>query len=424
MGKVTLIRGARQLLTLRGPSGPRRGAGLGNLGLIEDGAVLIVDGLIREVGPSRRVENLALAREAEEIDASACVVMPGFVDSGTHLASGPARVSDYEMQLAGATSDEVAGAGGGVLGIARSIRDLSVHALESIALRALEEAVRHGATALEAKSGLGLTDAGEIKILKAHSALRERPVTVVSTFQCARPAPGYEQRSDEYLEWIRSHLLPLVKRRKLAEFADIHCGEGGFTAEQTLRYLSTARELGFGLKLHAEARANRKAIRMAVELEATSVDAIADLDAEDARVLARSPTIATLSPGAAFHLRRERYPPARMLIDSGAAVALGTNYNPATSPSQSMPMMIALACRSMHMSPAEAVTASTLNAAYAIRRASSVGSLEAWKSADLLLLGVPDYREIPYHFGVNLVELVIKSGQVLVKRSEVQWPGR
>jgi imidazolonepropionase len=413
MGKLTLIRGARQLLTLRGPSCPRRGEHLRNLGLIEDGAVLIVDGLIREVGPSRRVENLALARSAEEIDASASVVMPGFVDSGAHLVSGPARVADSETRTANATYE-----------MARSIRDLSGHTLESIALGVLEEAVRHGVTALETKSGLGLTDAGEIKVLRVHSALQKLPVTVVSTFLCSRPAPGYEDRAEEYLGWICSHLLPLVKRRKLAEFADIQCGEASFGPEQALRYLTAARQLGFGLKLHADPRASAETIRLAVAFEAASVDGIVDLEDREARVLARSESIATLSPGAAFHLGLDRYPPARMLIDNGAAVALATGYNPASSPSQSLPMMIALACRSMHMTPAEAITAATLNGAHAIRRASSIGSIEIGKSADLLLLSVPDYRAIPYHFGVNPVELVIKGGEVLVKRSEVKWPER
>jgi imidazolonepropionase len=296
--------------------------------------------------------------------------------------------------------------------------------LESIALGVLEEAIRHGTTAMEAKSGLGLTDAGEIKILKAHAALQERPVTIVSTFQCDRPPPGYERETDEYMQWISSHLLPLVKRRKLAEFAGIRCGEGRFTTRQAFLYLSAAQQLGLGLKLSADAGASRDTIRMAVEMEATSVDDMIDIQESEARLLARSHVIATLSPGAAFHLGWERYPPARMLIDNGAALALGTSYHPAASPSQSMLMMIALACRSMHMSAAEAVTAATVNAAHAIGRASSIGSLEIGKSADVLLLSVPDYREIPYHFGVNLVELAMQSGVVLVERSEVKWPAR
>jgi imidazolonepropionase len=384
MRKVTLIRGARQLLTLRGPSGPRRGADLRNLGLIQDGAVLIVDGLIREVGPTRRLENLALAREAEEIDASGCVVMPGFVDSHTHV-------------------------------VARTVHEMSQRKIETLALRAVEEAVRHGTTTLEAKSG-------ELKILRIHSALQKRFVPVVSTFSCARPTPGYEQRPDDYVGWICSRILPLVKRRRLAEFADICCGGNGFALDLVRPYLASARELGFALKIHTSADPPDSAIPLAVELGATSVDQVLDPSEQDIESLARSQTIATLLPGSVFNQGCAGYAPARKLIDRGVAIALATNYDPETSPSQNMQMVIALACRSMNMTPAEAIAATTLNAAYALRRASSVGSLEIGKSADLLLLSVSDYRELPYHFGMNLVKLVMKRGAVLVERSEVTWP--
>ncbi len=422
MSKITLIRGARQLLTLRGPSGPRRGPDLRNLGLIQDGALLIVDGMVEEVGPSRRLENLALAREANEIDASGCVVMPGFVDSHTHLVGGQARLADYEMRLAGATHDQIEQAGGGPLALAKSIQELSLRTLETLAMRSLEEAIRHGTTALEAKSGFGITDAGEIKILRVHSALQKQPVSIVSTFLCARAAPGFEDRTDEYLEWICGHVLPLVKRRKLAEFVDIRCEEGAFTVEQARRYLTAARRLGFLLKLHSGPRSNSGTVRMAAELGATSVDHVTDPTEEEIALLAASGSVATLLPGAVFYLGSQHYAPARKLIDNGVAVALATNYNPETSPSQNMQMIIALACRTMHMTPAEALSAATFNAAHALGRASSLGSLEAGKRADLLILSVPDYREIPYHFGVNLVDLVMKNGRVLVERSEVRWP--
>src|SRR5260370_29197639 len=235
MTKVTLVRGARQLLTLRGPSGPRGGADLRNLGLIQDGAVLIAGGVIRDVGPSRRLENLALARNAEEIDASGRVVMPGFVDSHAHLVGGPARMLDYEMRMAGATQAQIAQAGGGILALARAIQDLSPRTLEAQARHVVEEAVRHGTTTLEAKSGFGLTEAGEIKILRVHAMLRKLPIATVSTLFISGIPPDFQGNSDRYIDFVCSHILPLVKRRNLAEFADIRCEGGAFTAAQLRR---------------------------------------------------------------------------------------------------------------------------------------------------------------------------------------------
>ncbi len=421
MKQVTLVRGARQLLTLRGPSGPRRGADARHLSLIHDGAVLVVDGLIQEVGPSRRLENLALARKAKEIDATGRVVMPGFVDSHTHLVSGPPRMLDYEMRMAGASREDIALAGGGILALSRAIGELSAHTLATQALRAIHEAVRHGTTTIETKSGFGLTEAYEMKILRVHVELQKQPVTIVSTFLSDRIPFTGQAGPDEYLDWMCSHLLPLVKRRKLAEFVDARCEQGAFTIQQARVYFKCASQLGFGLKMHAGRDSHAGAIRLAVELGAASVDHAIGVSEEEAMLLAQSNTVATLLPGAVFYLERDDYAPARMLIDSGAAVALATNYNPETSPSQNMQMTITLACREMKMTPAEALTAATINGAHALQRASSIGSLEIGKSADLLMLSVPDYREIPYHFGVNLVDLVMKNGATLLQRSEVKW---
>jgi imidazolonepropionase len=364
------------------------------------------------------VENLALSRQAYEIDATGRVVMPGFVDSHTHLVGGPARVLDYPGSES--TGDESASSG--LLALARAIQELSPRALETQALHTAEEAVRHGTTMLETKSGFGLSEAGEIKILRVHQALQRQPIPVVSTFLCTRAAAEHQQRPEQYLEWVCSHVLPLVKRRKLAEFADIRCEEGAFQEPEARRFLTVARALGFELKMHTGRRSNFGVIRLAAELGVTSVDHVVDANPADATFLAQSNTVATLLPGGVFYLGTQPYAPARMLIDNGVAVALATNYNPETCPSQNMQMMLTLACRRMNMTPAEAITAATFNGAHALRRAGSIGSLEAGKNADLIILGVPDYREIPYHFGVNLVELVMKSGDVVVERAEVKWP--
>ena len=286
----------------------------------------------------------------------------------------------------------------------------------------LEDALRHGTTTMESKSGAGLSEAGEIKILRVHQALQKRPVSLVSTFMSTPSAAEYQDGPDQYHDWVRSHMLPLIKRRKLAEFADIRCEEGAFEQEHARRYLIAARDLGFGLKMHTGQRSNAGVIRLAAEMDAASVDHAVDVSQEDAMLLAQSNTIATLLPGENFYLGVEPYAPARMLINSGVAVALATNYTSETSPSQNMQMMLTLACRRMNMTPAEAVTAATLNAAHALRQAPSIGSLESGKSADLIILGVPDYREIPCHFGINLVDLVMKNGSVLVERAEVKWP--
>lgn len=414
MRKVTLVRGARQLLTLRGPSGPRRGADCKNLAIIQDGAVLIVDGLIHEVGPTRRLENLALARGAEEIDASGRVVMPGFVDAHMHAVSGPARPRDNGSREPGEAA----------LAIARAIQEHSPRALEAMALRVLESAVRHGTTAFGAVSGFGITVAGETKILRVHNALRRRLSSVVSTYSSAGVPEDYEARKDEYLQWLAVRLLPLLRRRSLAEFAVIRCGEGVFSLAQACRFLGAAREVGLHLRIDAGAMREPGAIALAVQLGAVSIRVGADTKEQEARLLAESQTIATLLPGPAFYLGKPGNPEARLLIDSGAAVALGTEYNPETSPSTSMQAMIALACRAMQMTPAEAVTAATINAAHTLRRAGTVGSLEAGKSADLLILSVQDYRELAGHFGVNVVEMVMKSGDVLVERARVGWPER
>jgi imidazolonepropionase len=411
---TTLVRGARQLLTLRGDSGPRRGRALRELGIVPNGAVLIKDGVIVDAGPARRVEKLPEARRVREIDATGRVVMPGFVDSHTHLIFGRPRLADYEMRLAGAGYAEIAAAGGGILSSVAAVRSMSAARLETQARSSLALMALHGTTTLEAKSGYALDEAGELKTLRLLARLNGFPLDIVPTYLGAHIVPPeYRGRPDAYIDWMTAEMMPQIRRRKLARFVDVYCDEGAFTLDQSRRYLEQARRLGFGLKIHAEQFARTGAARLAVELAAASADHLEQASEEDIRALAESNTIATLLPGSVFHLSLGTYAPARALIDAGAAVALATDFNPGTSPTYSMQMVLSLACTEMRMSPAEAIAAATINGAHALGRADRIGSLEPGKQADLLILNLSDYRELPYYFGTNNVGVTIKRGMRL-----------
>jgi imidazolonepropionase len=420
---AVLVRGARQLITLRGPAGPRRGPAMRELGIIQDGAVLIEHGMIATLGPGRRVENLSAARNAREIDASGKVVAPGFVDSHTHLVCGPPRLADYDMRLGGASYAEIAAAGGGILSSVRSVRDTPIRKLVLQARRTLGGFVRHGTTTLEAKSGYGLDETGERKMLRAIRALDGKPLDLEATYLGAHVVPPeWRGRQDEYTDWMCSYLMPKLRHRNLARFADVYCDKGAFTVAQARRYLEAARALDFDLKIHAGQFSAGSGAALAAELGAASADHLDYASEDEIRALAGSSTIATLLPGAVFHMGLDRYAPARKMIDAGVAVALATDFNPGTSPTYSMQMILSLACSQMRLTPAEAFTAATINGAHAIRCADHAGSLEAGKNADLVIFNVPDYREIPYHFGVNLVAMTIKRGQVLYREGDVEWP--
>ncbi len=422
MTSTILVRGARQLLTLRGPAEPRRGYAMNDLAVIEDGAVLIRDGVIVCVGPSRRLENLAEARHAREIDAAGRVVMPGFVDSHTHLVCGPPRLDEYELRVAGASYDEIVRSGGGIFSSVRAVRAASTRRLELQARHVLRRFIRHGTTTLGAKSGYGLDETGELRILRATAVLDGDPLDVIPSYFGAHAVPPeFAGRADDYIEWICSYLMPLIRKRRLARLVDIQCEQGGFTIEQARRYLYYARELGFLPRVHTDQYSNSGAVRLAVELGAVSADHLERIGPDDILVLADSTTIATLMPGVTFHLGLGRFAPGRALIDAGAAVALATDFNPGTSPTCNMQMILSLACSRMHMTPAEAITAATLNGAHALGCGERLGSLEPGKQADLVFFDAKDYREIPYHFGVNLAATVMKRGQVLYRQGEVRW---
>ena len=410
-----LIAHCRQLLTLRGSRRPRRRRQLAALGLIRDGAVLMQGDRIVAAGTTRAVERHPLARRAKKFHARELIVLPGFVDSHTHLLFPASRADEYEQRIAGLGYEQIARRGGGILSTVRKLRRADNQSLQQQARRWLGEFATHGTTTLEAKSGYGLSLGSELKMLEILRRLhREGPLELVATFLGAHVVPPeYKRKPDAYLDLLIRRMIPAVAARGLAEFCDVFCDRGAFMLTQARLVLTAARVCGMEPRLHAEQLARTGGARLAVQLHATSVDHLERINRADIRALGASDTICTLLPGAVFHLGKSSYAPARALIDAGAAVALATDFNPGTSPTVSMPMILSLACTQMRMSPAEAIAAATINGAHALRRADLLGSLEAGKQADLCAFELSDYREIPYYFGVNLCRLTIKRGQVI-----------
>lgn len=410
-----LIAHCRQLLTLRGPRRARRGRQLARLGIVRDGAVLLHGGKIVTVGPTNAVERHPLARRARKIDARRYVVLPGFVDSHTHLAFPASRAAEYEQRIAGATYEQIARSGGGILSTVKNLRKATPKELEREAARWLQEFAAHGTTTVEAKSGYGLEGKSELKILEIYRRLNRRgPLEIVPTFLGAHTVPPqYRRRPAAYVDLVIEKMLPMVAKKKLAEFCDVFVERGAFSVAQARKILSAARALGLEPRLHTEQLSRTGGTKLAVGMGAVSVDHLEQINGNDIRTLGKSETIATLLPGAVFHLGKDTYPPARKLIAAGAAVALATDFNPGTSPSVSMTMMLSLACNQMRMTPAEAITAATINGAHALKRGDRLGSLEPGKQADLCAFEVSDYREIPYYFGVNLCRLTVKRGEII-----------
>ena len=380
--------------------------------------MLMRDGFIAAVGTRAKVEALRESRKAEKIDLGGCVVLPGFVDSHTHLIHAASRAEEYELKIAGASYEEIARKDGGILNSVKKLRTATENALKTRATAALARFAAYGTTTIEAKSGYGLDVASELKILKLHQSLgAEQPVEIASTFLGAHVVPAeYRAKSDgaeRYIELLTEKLLPQVVAAGLAEFCDVFCDRGAFTRDQSRCVLQAGMDLGLMPRIHAEQLSRTGATQLAVELGAASCDHLEQVNATDIRALGKSETVATLLPGCDFHLGLKKYAPARALIDAGAIVALATDYNPGTSPTVSMPMILSLACTQLRMTPAEAIAAATINGAYALRRENRIGSLDVGKQADFAAFDVADYREIPYYFGVNTCVLTFKRGRVI-----------
>ncbi|HXJ46444.1 MAG TPA: imidazolonepropionase [Candidatus Dormibacteraeota bacterium] len=417
MSDSLLITGASQLLTIAGRV-PRRRAALSNLGIIPGGAVLVQGGAIAAVGTTAKLEKLTAARKAEKLDVGGRVILPGFVDSHTHLIHAASRADEYELKIQGASYEEIARKGGGILNSVKKLRAATSQQLKRRASAALEIFAAHGTTTIEAKSGYGLDVASELKILSLHKELgAAQPIEIVSTFLGAHVVPSEfrakAEGPNEYVKLLTDWLIPEVASNGLAEYCDVFCDRGAFSRPQSKQILAAGKKNKLIPRLHAEQLTRTGATQLAVELGAASCDHLEQVNGTDIRALGKSNTVATLLPGCDFHLGLKQYAPARKLIDSGAIVALATDYNPGTSPTASMSMVLSLACTQLRMSPAEAIVAVTYNAAYSLGRHRRIGSIEVGKQADLAVFEVEDYREIPYYFGVNTCWLTLKSGRVI-----------
>ena len=421
-----LIHSASQVLSLVG--GPQRGLDLGNIELIEDGAVAIGDGKVLAVGPSFELRSVYQA--AREIDATNRVVLPGLVDPHTHLIWAGDRATEFEMRVAGATYTEIMDAGGGIISTVHQTRAASVDVLIAQAQPRLRRMLAHGTTTAEVKTGYGLDTQTELRMLEAILRLDEQgPMELAPTFLGAHAIPTeYSDRPVEYTNLVCDEMLPAVKEwwqqnatgRRLP-FVDVFCETGAFNLDQSRRILERARTLGFSLKIHADEFSSLGGTGLAVELGATSADHLVYTPAEDILALGASDTVAVSLPCTPFGLAEEAYTPAKDFLQAGGILALATDLNPGTAWCESMQFAISLACRYMHLTPAQAIVGATINAAAAIGRADRVGSIQPGKQADLIILEAPDYRHLGYRFGTNLVSSTIKKGKIVYTQQEEEF---
>jgi imidazolonepropionase len=412
-----LIHSSAQLLTLAGP--PQRGNQLGKLEIITNGAVFIQDGVITATGTSKDL--LSRFPDAEKLDASGKVVLPGFVDPHTHAIWAGDRAAEFELKLEGKTYLEILQAGGGILFTVTATRNADIDTLIEETRRRLWRAFRHGTTTIEVKTGYGLETETELRMMAAVLALDEKgPWEIVPTFLGAHAiAPEFKEDPQGYTDLVCSEMLPTLlawwkensSGRRLP-YVDVFCETGAFDLAQSRQILSTAKELGFPLKIHADEFDNLGGASLAVELGAASADHLVKTSEADINALGESDTVAVGLPGTPFGLAHKEYTPARKILAANGLLSLASDLNPGTTWCENLQMSIALACRYMKITPAQAIAAATINAAAAVGLAEKVGTLESGKQADLVILDFPDYRQLGYRYGTNLVETVIKKGKV------------
>lgn len=416
-----LITYASQLLTIPAHDhGPQRGERLGDLAIVADGALAVSGGAIVDLGPT--ADLTAKYQAGEIIDAGGRVVMPGFVDPHTHVVFAGDRANEFERRIAGATYMEIMNAGGGIMSTVRATRAASVDELVDQTRARLDRMLAHGTTTAEAKTGYGLDTPTELKLLDAIAQLdAQHPIDLVPTFLGAHAIPTeYQGREDEYTELVIREMLPAIAESKISnsqfpipKFVDVFCENGAFTLAQSRRILEEAQLLGFGLKIHVDEFEPLGGTRLGVELGAISVDHVVTTPPEEIALLGHSHTLAVSLPGTPFGLAHRNYTPAPAILAAGGALALATDLNPGTTWNESLQFIVALACRYLKLTQAQALAAATINAAHAIGRGELVGSLEIDKQADVLIMDVRDYRAIGYRYGTNLVRAVIKRGRVV-----------
>ncbi|MDR1200999.1 MAG: imidazolonepropionase [Tannerellaceae bacterium] len=406
-----LIRNASQVVTCSGFAA-KKGKAMSDIGIINDGAVATLNGLITHVGTTKDVLSCINEEEYTVIDATGKALLPGFVDSHTHFVFGGYREEEFSWRLRGDSYMSIMERGGGIVNTMKATRESSYDDLWERGYGHLVKMMEMGVTTVEGKSGYGLDLETELMQLRVMKDIDEKhPVDIVSTFLGAHAIPPeYKGRADEYINYVIETVLPAVAKEKLAGFCDVFCEKDVFSVKQSERLLRVAQELGMKLKLHADEIVTFGGAELAVELNAISADHLLQVSDEGIRQLADSNTVATLLPLTAFSLR-ESYARGRKMIDAGCAVALATDLNPGSCFSCSIPLLIALACIYMELTPEEAVTALTINGAAAVGRTDTIGSIDVGKKADMILLRYPSYKFLPYHIGMNIVEATIKNGK-------------
>jgi len=408
MSSLAVLR-ASQLVTLTGPKRPRAGRELSELVIIPEGGMLIRNGRIDVVAPSNEIEKKA--GDAEVIDARGKIVLPGFVDAHTHLVFAGNRLDAFERRARGDTYEQIARAGGGIWSTVEKTRAASEDDLLMQARKHADWFLRCGTTTLESKSGYGLTLEDELKILQVMKRLnQETLLEIVPTFLGAHAVPR-KMHADEYVDLVVDEMLPRVTSGNLAEFCDVFCERNYFNVDQSRRILSAAKKLGLKLRIHADQLSNSGASTLAAELKTTTADHLEETDERGIALLKSAGVQPVLLPGSVYALGSTHYPRARQMVEAGLSVVIATDFNPGSSPTPSMPMILSVACTQMKMSAAEAISASTINAAYSLGRGDQIGSLERGKFANFAIFDCEDYRELAYWFGVPLTHGVYVKGK-------------